>query len=183
MSGEENYLEKSFTYRNLHLQQVRRFEEQLYDLEMQYDFESDSCYVSVYDDIYSGLISVHTRKSLKKWFTKYHEVFKNALNLKLVSVTTTKRNNIVIDYKIEYTYKNNDRFTELKEEEIMFNDKDELINITNEAFTNMGKNINHSIDNAALQIKEYIESMYPNIVVDEKELSVFLKRNTKQAGD
>lgn len=109
-------LEKMDHLHNARNRAWSRFEDDLIEFSFNYHYEDDGYWVEADDKlIYQGIISMKTHNSLDKWFQEYHEIFKEAFQLKLIRVYKTESiGNGRTNYQLDYTYMDNPRFEEIK---------------------------------------------------------------------
>lgn len=93
-----------------------RFEDDLIEFSFNHDYEDDGYWIEADNKlILHGIISMKTHSSLKRWFQEYHELFKEAFQLKLIRIYKTESiGNGRTNYQLDYTYNDNPRFEEVK---------------------------------------------------------------------
>lgn len=94
----------------------RRLENDLIKFSYKVHYEDENYWIEADNKlIYQGIISMKTHNSLKRWFKEYHELFKEAFQLKLIRIYKTESiGNGRTNYQLDYTYDDNPRFEEVK---------------------------------------------------------------------
>lgn len=108
-------LEKIEYCNNTRNSMYNRLEDKLIEYSFKYDYEDDGYLIEGNEEIHQGIITMNTNYPLKKWFNTYHENFKETFKLKLIRIIKTEiLYTSRVSYKVQYTYKDNPRFEEIK---------------------------------------------------------------------
>ena len=108
-------LEKINHAHNIRNRIYNRLDDELIEYSFDHDYEDDGYFIESGDKIYMGIISMKTSSSLKSWFNKYHDDFQKTFNLKLIRIIKTETvYHPRVDWEVQYTYKDNPRFEEIK---------------------------------------------------------------------